>query len=75
MNENVETLTLYRDEFLSDIVLSASVEKTFNEEMFRVIIHGVLHLCGFNDKTKEEKSLIRSKENDFLSSINWKTRL
>ena len=34
MNENVETLTLYRDEFLSDIVLSASVEKTFNEEMF-----------------------------------------
>ena len=47
----------------------------FNEELFRVIIHGVLHLCGFNDKTEEEKNLIRSKENEFLSSIDWKTGL
>tara|TARA_B100000768_G_scaffold147638_1_gene141267 strand:+ start:7693 stop:8070 length:378 start_codon:yes stop_codon:yes gene_type:complete len=54
---------------------SKTYKSSFNEEMFRVIIHGVLHLCGFNDKTKEEKSLIRSKENDFLSSINWKTGL
>ena len=28
---------------------------SFNDELFRVIIHGVLHLCGFNDKTVEEK--------------------
>ena len=54
---------------------SKTYKTSFNEEMFRVIIHGVLHLCGFDDKTKEEKSLMRSKENDFLSSINWKTRL
>ena len=46
---------------------------SFNEELFRVIIHGVLHLCGFNDKTKKEKTLIRAKENEFLSSINWQT--
>ena len=46
---------------------------SFNEELFRVIIHGVLHLCGFNDKTKEEKAEMRSKENNFLSLINWKT--
>ena len=46
---------------------------SFNEELFRVIIHGVLHLCGFNDNTVEEKTLIRSKENEFLSTINWKT--
>jgi rRNA maturation RNase YbeY len=46
---------------------------SFNKELFRVIIHGVLHLCGFNDKTKEEKNLIRAKENEFLSTINWKT--
>ena len=46
---------------------------SFNQELFRVIIHGVLHLCGFNDKTEEEKNLIRSKENEFLSSIDWKT--
>jgi|TARA_B110000902_G_C13734913_1_gene370479 probable rRNA maturation factor len=46
---------------------------SFNEELFRVIIHGVLHLCGFKDKTKEEKAEMRSKENDFLSLINCKT--
>lgn len=44
---------------------------SFNEELFRVIIHGVLHLCGFKDKTKEEKAEMRSKENDFLSLIHW----
>lgn len=27
----------------------------FNEEIHRVIVHGVLHLCGFNDKTDKEK--------------------
>ena len=46
---------------------------SFNEELFRVIIHGVLHLCGFKDKTKEEKAEMRSKENDFLSLINCRT--
>ena len=46
---------------------------SFNEELFRVIIHGVLHLCGFKDKTKEEKAEMRSKENDFLSLIDCKT--
>ena len=48
---------------------------SFNKELFRVIIHGVLHLCGFNDKTEEQKNLIRAKENEFLSSIDWKTVL
>ena len=46
---------------------------SFNKELFRVIIHGVLHLCGFNDKTKKEKTLIRSKENEALSAIDWKS--
>jgi rRNA maturation RNase YbeY len=52
---------------------STKYKTSFNEELFRVIIHGVLHLCGFNDNTVEEKTLIRSKENEFLSTINWKT--
>ena len=46
---------------------------SFNKELFRVIIHDVLHLCGFNDKTKKEKTLIRSKENEALSTIDWKS--
>ena len=42
----------------------------FIDELYRVIIHGVLHLCGFNDKTDEEKVEIRKKENHFLNLIN-----
>lgn len=42
----------------------------FIDELYRVIIHGVLHLCGFNDKTDEEKVEIRKKENYFLNLIN-----
>lgn len=42
---------------------------SFNEELFRVIIHGVLHLCGFNDKTDKEIKEIRKQENHFLSLI------
>ena len=41
----------------------------FIVELYRVIIHGVLHLCGFNDKTPEEKKIIREKEDYFISLI------
>lgn len=37
-----------------------------DEELKRVIIHGVLHLCGFKDKTKKQKDLMRLKENQYL---------
>ncbi len=35
----------------------------FEEEIKRVMIHGVLHLCGYKDKTKTDKEVIRKKEN------------
>ena len=41
----------------------------FINELYRVIIHGVLHLCGYNDKTTKEKKEIRDKENFFLNAI------
>jgi len=37
------------------------------EELFRVMIHGCIHLCGFGDKTPEEISKMRAKENEYLS--------
>lgn len=37
-----------------------------NDELNRVIIHGLLHLCGYKDKTKKQASLIRKKENYYL---------
>lgn len=39
----------------------------FMHELRRVIIHGVLHLIGFNDKSLSEKTLMRGKENAYLS--------
>ena len=39
---------------------------SFQEELRRVLIHGVLHLMGYNDASVEEKELMREKENDAL---------
>jgi rRNA maturation RNase YbeY len=38
----------------------------YKMELKRVIIHGCLHLAGYNDKTNKEKELIRTKENFYL---------
>ena len=39
----------------------------FNDELHRVIIHGVLHLLGFKDKTEEQEALMRKQEDSSLS--------
>jgi rRNA maturation RNase YbeY len=39
----------------------------FQEELHRVLIHGVLHLLGYSDKTKANKALMREKEDAYLS--------
>lgn len=39
---------------------------SFNDELNRVIIHGILHYCGYKDKTKEDAKLMREKENHYL---------
>lgn len=39
---------------------------SFKSELHRVIFHGVLHLCGYNDKTKAERREIRLKEELYL---------
>ena len=36
-------------------------------ELIRTIIHGVLHLSGYTDKTKKEKEIMTTKENKYLS--------
>ena len=38
-----------------------------DDELQRVIIHGILHFCGYKDKTKEDKLLMRKKEDYYLS--------
>lgn len=40
---------------------------SFNTELRRVIIHGLLHMCGYGDKTDEEKVTMRAKEDFYLN--------
>jgi rRNA maturation RNase YbeY len=39
-------------------------------ELWRVIIHGILHICGYKDKTNEQKLRMRLKENDYLKQVS-----
>lgn len=43
--------------------------QSFEQELYRVIIHGILHLCGYNDKTDEQKQAMRTKEDAYLWHI------
>ena len=43
--------------------------KDFNSELHRVLAHGLLHLCGYNDKTDEEKIEMRKKEDFYLNHM------
>lgn len=67
-----EDVTISGDMFISlDTVKTNSeqFETDYHEELLRVIIHGVLHLCGFGDKTDEEENKMRELENKALSLI------
>lgn len=41
--------------------------KTYDEELYRVIIHGILHLCGINDKGPGEREIMEACENRALA--------
>ncbi|TXE12966.1 rRNA maturation RNase YbeY [Seonamhaeicola algicola] len=42
---------------------------SFQEELHRVIVHGILHYCGYKDKTDEDVHVMRSKENQYIALI------
>ena len=42
-------------------------KKTYDEELHRVIIHGILHLCGINDKGPGEREIMEDAENKALA--------
>lgn len=46
---------------------SKNYKVSYNEEIIRVMVHGVLHLCGYNDKTVKQKAKMREMENYWLN--------
>ena len=48
---------------------AADLNISFEEELPRVIIHGVLHYCGFKDKSVDEAKEMRTKEEEYISVL------
>jgi probable rRNA maturation factor len=43
------------------------LNKDYEKEFLRVLAHGILHLCGYKDKSEEEISLMREKEDRYIN--------
>ncbi|PSK94279.1 rRNA maturation RNase YbeY [Taibaiella chishuiensis] len=64
------------DELVSEIYISVErvaenagkFKVSYNTELHRVIFHGVLHLCGFKDKSAKDKALMRDMEQQCLEA-------
>jgi rRNA maturation RNase YbeY len=70
----VEGNLISGDLFISiDRVKENSIE--FNtgliKELYRVIFHGILHLIGYNDKTEEEKRIMKTKEDLYIDEVDF----
>ncbi|MBQ5730456.1 MAG: rRNA maturation RNase YbeY [Bacteroidaceae bacterium] len=60
------------DLFISlDTVLSNSEQLCvqYEQELYRVIIHGILHLCGINDKGEGEREIMEREENEAIAML------
>lgn len=49
---------------------AADYNVSFEEELKRVLVHGILHYCGYKDKGEAEESLMRSKENEKIAMFH-----
>ncbi len=49
---------------------ASTLSKIYEEELIRVLAHGILHLCGFKDKTESEEQEMRRKEDFYIAKYN-----
>jgi probable rRNA maturation factor len=52
---------------------STAFKIPFSKELSRVIFHGALHLCGYKDKTNNQKHQMRKKEDYYLSLLTYES--
>lgn len=75
---DIVTFEYTREPLSADLYLSidriaenARDQKTeMNRELYRVIIHGILHICGYQDKTENDQSQMRAREDHYLSFLS-----
>lgn len=76
-NSYTDILTFHHNEgqlINGDILISTdrvkenaeTFEKDFDDELLRVLVHGVLHLCGYKDKSKAEQKRMRRREDHYI---------
>jgi len=71
--DNTIGTTIYSDIFISVERVRDNANDfkvSFEEELKRVIIHGVLHLCGYKDKSEDDAKLMRTKENEKIAMFH-----
>ena len=69
-----EESTISGDIFISTETVQSNAEEfkvSFDEELKRILIHGILHLCGQDDKTPELRLEMTRKENSALKMYSW----
>ena len=49
---------------------ASTLSKNYEEELRRVLAHGILHLCGYKDKTEDEETEMRKKEDFYIAKYN-----
>ena len=49
---------------------AVTLSSDFENELLRVVAHGILHLCGFKDKTEKEVADMRAKEDFYLNTYS-----
>jgi rRNA maturation RNase YbeY len=68
-----EGLVLSGDLFISIDTVRANAEhyeQSFENELHRVILHGVLHLCGYADATPAQQKVMRNREDKYLAILS-----
>ena len=67
-----ENSKIQGDVFVSEEMVRANAQEyaqSFSDELMRVMLHGLLHLCGHNDKTPEQQNRIRDLEDKYLKLL------
>lgn len=75
---DIITFPLNENPLLAEIYISiervrenaSTLAISFEHELFRVMIHGVLHLCGYDDHEDDDIRVIRGKEEEYLKKIS-----
>jgi rRNA maturation RNase YbeY len=72
--DSSDETTLHGDIFISLETVASNAKEyqaSFQIELYRVMIHGILHLCGIDDQTEEDQAIMTQQENQALQLIDF----